>query len=128
MKDFFFDYIYYRINKVYYKWDGENGITALIGVSMIQCLGLFDIFLIGERFFYNKVQVAAKGDSKLIAYIAVTFFLTLLIYNGFKYKNKYKEFENRWIEETQSVRNKKGVFVLVILMVPWVVIFLAAKI
>jgi hypothetical protein len=126
MNNFFFDYIYYRINKVYYKWDGENGITALIGVSMIQCLVVFDIFLIGERFFYNKAQVAAKGDSKLIAYIAVTFFLILLIYNGFKYKNKYDEFKNHWIEETQSVRIKKGILVLVVLMMPWVVIFLAA--
>ena len=127
MKNFFFDYIYYRFYKLYYRWDGENGITALIGVSMIQCLIVFNIFLLGERFFYTKSQVALKGDSSIFAYIAVAFFIALLLYNGFKYRNKYNEFRDRWVEESQYNRKIKGILVLVTLIIPWVILFLIAE-
>lgn len=127
MKNFFFDYIYYRFYKFYYRWDGENGITALLGVSMIQCLIVFNIFLLCERFFYTKSEVALKGDSSKVAYIAVTFFIALLLYNGFKYRNKYNEFRDRWVEESQYKRKIKGFFVLVTLIIPWVILFLIAE-
>lgn len=127
MKNFFFDYIYYRFYKLYYRWDDENGITALIGVSMIQCLVVFNIFLLGERFFYTKSQVALKGDSSIFAYIAVAFFIALLLYNGFKYRNKYNEFRDRWVEESQYNRRIKGILVLVTLIIPWVILFLIAE-
>lgn len=127
MKNFFFDYIYYRLNKFYFKWDGENGITSVIGVSMIQCLFVFDIFLIIERVIYTKSAVAAKGDAKIVAYLAAGLFLALTIYNIFKYKNKYAEFCNLWDNESHRLRLLKGLFVILALALPWTVIFLLAE-
>lgn len=127
MKNFFFDYIYYRLNKFYFKWDGENGITSVIGVSMIQCLLVFDVFLIVERLVYSKSQIAAKGDAKIIAYAAVILFIGLAIYNGFKYKHKYSEFCRQWEEESKELKIIKGLLVLLILALPWTIIFLLAE-
>lgn len=127
MKSFFFDYIYYRLNKFYFRWDGENGITSVIGVSMIQCLLMFDFFLIAERVLYSKSEVAAKGDAKIIAYGAVALFIGLTVYNGFKYKNKYAEFSEQWGGESRGVKIKKGLLVLLALTLPWVIILLLAE-
>lgn len=127
MRNFFFDYIYYRIYKFYFRWDGENGITALIGVSMIQCLILFNFLLVGERLFYTKSQVALNGDSSIVAYIAVFFFIALLLYNGFKYRNKYNGFRDRWIDESQYNRRVKGILVLITLITPWLILFIIAE-
>ncbi|MCX6206174.1 MAG: hypothetical protein NTZ19_07985 [Bacteroidetes bacterium] len=127
MKGFFFDYIYYRLAKFYIKWDGENGITALIGVSMIQCLIISELFLITERIVNSKLEIIAKGNTKIVAYIAVALFLFLLLINWFKYRNKYSEFENQWKEESTYTKLTKGFFVLVVLIIPWIFVVIIAK-
>ncbi len=127
MKGFFFDYIYYRLAKFYIKWDGENGITALIGVSMIQCLIISELFLITERLVNSRVEIIAEGNTKIVAYIAVALFLSLLIINWFKYRNKYSEFEVQWQDESIKTKLKKGFFVLAVLIIPWIFIVIIAK-
>ena len=127
MKGFFFDYIYYRLAKFYIKWDGENGITALIGVSMIQCLIISELFLITERLVNSRVEIIAEGNTKIVAYIAVALFLSLLIIIWFKYRNKYSEFEVQWQDESIKTKLKKGFFVLAVLIIPWIFIVIIAK-
>jgi hypothetical protein len=118
--DFFFDYIYYRMNKFYFKWDGRNGITSVIGVSMIQCLVLFDLLFFIERIFYTKQQIVASNTAKAGGYIGIACLTGLIIYNYFKYYGKYNSFKSRWKNETNGERNIRGVLVLLCLVFPWV--------
>src|SRR5690349_5999500 len=97
--DFFFDYIYYRMNKFYFKWDGRNGITSVIGISMIQCFVLFDLLFFIERIFYTRQQIADSNTAKIGSYIVVACLIGLIIYNYFKYYGKYNLLKSRWKNE-----------------------------
>lgn len=127
MQNFFFDYIYYRLLQFYFKWDGRNGITAVIGVSMIQCLVLFDVILLVERFIYGKEQIISDQNAKIVAYLGVAGLFVLIAFNYFKYKNKFNSFKNRWKQESLRSRQLKGFAVLVCLILPWVPLVLLGK-
>lgn len=124
MQNFFFDYIYYRLIQFYFKWDGRNGITAVIGVSMIQCLILFDLLSLIERFFYSKEQIVSTQNAKVIGYLAVFILFSLIIYNYYKYKDKFNSYKRRWKDESRKTRKLKGVAVLACLILPWLPLFL----
>lgn len=55
------------------------------------------------------------------------FFIALLLYNGFKYRNKYNGFRDRWIDESQYNRRVKGILVLITLITPWLILFIIAE-
>lgn len=116
MKDFSFDYIYYRLVSFYFKWDGRNGITAVIGISMIQVLTAVDILLFFARLFFSRSEIAPY--SRTLGYIAVTILFLVIAANYFKYRNKYNSFKKQWIHETKSQRAKKGVLVVFCLITP----------
>jgi H+/Cl- antiporter ClcA len=120
MQNFFFDYIYYRLLQFYFKWDGRNGITAVIGVSMIQCLVLVDVMLWGERFIYSKKQIISDQNAKMVAYLGVAVLFGLIAFNYFKYRNKFNSFRNRWKQESSRSRRLKGFAVLACLILPWI--------
>lgn len=80
---FFFDYIYYRLIQVYFKWDGRNGATALIGIVMIQALLILDVMVFTIRLFYDRdVTKNYVGVGK---WIIILIFIGLMIYNYRKY-------------------------------------------
>lgn len=115
---FFFDYIYYRVNAFYFKWDGRNGITSVISVSMIQFLILFNLSSSIIRFFYTRKQTAPF--SKSIGYVGVAIFIVLMLINYLKYYNSYNRFKTYWKNELPEVRKKKGWMVLAVMILPWV--------
>lgn len=124
MQNFFFDYIYYRLIQFYFRWDGRNGITAVIGVSMIQCLILFDLLFLGKRLFYSKEQIISTQNTKVIGYIAVCILFALIAYNYYKHKDKFNSYKRRWKDESPKTRKLKGVMVLACLILPWLPLIL----
>lgn len=120
MKNFFFDYIYYRVNQFYFKWDGRNGITSVIAVSLIQCLSIANLFLIPERLLYTRQQISSDGNSKKIAYAAACVLLLLIAYNYYKYENKFNYFKRIWKDEPLKMRRIKGWLVLFCLVFPFI--------
>lgn len=124
MKNNFFNYIFYRLTQFYYKWDGRNGITAILGISMIQCLLLFDLFLTLERILYSKKEIFDKGDAQTIGYIAVISFLIFAVYNLKKYHDKFIFYKNIWKNESLQERRKKGFLVILCLVTPWLPLIL----
>lgn len=119
---FFFDYIYYRITKAYYKWDGEPGYTSLIGISMIQLLLIMDFFVIILRLLYERnVTKNFLLEGKIVIIII---FIILNIYNYRKHKGTYKELIAYWKYEDKATRIKKGMLVLLTLIIPWAPIIL----
>jgi hypothetical protein len=116
MKDFSFDYIYYRLVSFYFKWDGRNGITAVIGVSMIQVLTVIDIVLFFTRLNFSRSELAPY--SKTIGYAGLGITFLVIVINYFRYRNKYNSFKKKWKHESKSERRRKGVLVIICLVLP----------
>lgn len=122
MKRFFFNYIYFRLQRFYKKWDGENGITAVIGVSMIQAVTLIDLCLIALKQYYSRSET--KEYSKLFGYAGVTFLIVLITFNHFKFKDSFEVFQIFWKDETLQRQRIKGLAVLISLILPWVILII----
>ena len=83
--NFFFDYIYYRIAKAYYKWDGRTGTTGIAAVTMIQMFLIIDIFALVSKFFFDKFffkPYVQQVSVVFILVIAIIFVLNYWKYNG----------------------------------------------
>jgi hypothetical protein len=123
---FFFNYVYFRLQEFYKKWDGENGITAIIGVSMIQAVTLIDLCLIVLKQYYSRSET--KEYSKIFGYTGVIFLIVLIIFNHFKFKDSFEKFQIIWKDETLQRRRVKGLAVFISLILPWVLlIFIGTK-
>ncbi|ULQ54901.1 hypothetical protein KJS94_09650 [Flavihumibacter rivuli] len=122
MGNLIFDYIYYRVIQFYFKWDGRNGATALIIVSMIQALLVIDLLLIILKLKYTKEQIAP--NSKYYAYVGVGIFLVFLVSNYWRYRNKYNYLKKIWKDESPKSRKLRGVLVIVSLITPWILFLL----
>ena len=110
---FFFDYIYYRLTKFYFKWDGRTGGTGIVGVSMIQGVMLLNSFF----FLYGQIYGILKRQmhpwEKWL--IAVAFF-GIVYLNYRKYNGKYNKFRSYWKDESSFKRFIKGLMVIVSLI------------
>jgi uncharacterized membrane-anchored protein len=120
----FFDYIYYRVNQVYFKWDGRNGITSIIAVSMLQTMVIADICLLGMKILFDKSLLAPY--SRIIAYIAVGVLGIFTLFNYFKYKDKYNKLKTQWSNEPKKQRVLKGILVVLLLLMPWIFLVIIA--
>lgn len=122
-----FDYIYYRLNKVYYKWDGENGSTAAIGVSMVQSMILGDFILLLIKVIFTKEQIMIFSE-KFVFFIGFTF-ICFVVYNYFfRYRNKLSYQNSCWTNETTKQREIRGILVVVSLIIPWILLIFITKI
>ncbi|WP_113662737.1 hypothetical protein [Pedobacter nanyangensis] len=117
-----FDYIYYRINKAYFKWDGRNGITSIIGLSMIQSMLIADCFAIIIKQIFDRDQLIPFA--KTIAAGWTIIFFIFLVWNFFRYKDKYNFLKNKWKTETKTIRIIRGWAVFGSLVLPWLILFL----
>jgi hypothetical protein len=117
-----FDYVYYRINKAYFKWDGRNGATSIITVSMVQSMVLGDIIALTLKEILTKEELNSKA--KLIAYTWAVIFIVLLVLNLFKYKNRYNALKRKWKDESELIRTVRGFGVFFIVLFPWLVLYL----
>lgn len=106
----FFDYIYYRLAKLYFKTDDKNSIAPIALITLTQifiCIDLFSLFFSGILSkAFNKPTL---GLSKFL-YVIMAFIL--LIYNYRRYKDKFNSFNERWNEESKRLKIIKGIMIL----------------
>ena len=121
---FFFEYIYYRLNSFYFKWDGRNGFTSIIGVSMIQSILLGDVILLILKVFLTDYEISLY--SKSLSYGVIFIFLIICFVNSYKYKNRFNEFKTFWKNETAIQRRYKGGLVVFSLIMPWILLVLTS--
>ena len=117
-----FEYIYYRLTKAYFKWDGRTGITAIIAVSMIQTLLFADLVTLVTRGFLNRVETAPY--SKIIAYTFGVIMVIIIWINYNRYNGQYNMLSSRWKNETRRERILKGILVVILLILPWIPIII----
>lgn len=121
-----FDYIYYRLNQAYFKWDGRNGATSIVGLSMFQSMIIGDVIALIFMIFLNDNQI--KANSKYLLYPWLVLFIVLIVFNVRKYKNRYNFLKAQWSTETRSQRIIHGLLVVLALAVPWVAIIIMSMI
>jgi hypothetical protein len=121
---FFFDYIFYRVARFYFKWDKRHAITAVIAVTMIQTLLVMDLTGFIIRLFYNRYVL--QDYVQITKFICLTLYFGLLIMNYLKYKGEYAKCKAYWKEETESKQFYRGLLVLFSLLIPWIPIILMA--
>lgn len=110
-----FEYIYYRLNKGYFKWDGRRGSTALFGVTFVQLFWLLDIFL-----FVDKLLPFGTfpRDKNLMTTIFAVVFGVALYFNYRIHDGKYNTYKRRWASEAAFQRRLRGVFVIIAIVLP----------
>lgn len=118
---FFFEYIYYRITKAYYKWDGDDGGTAIIGISMIQVVIILDFVLFLLRIFYDKSETSSLRNP--LKWVFGILFVVAYFYNSRKHKNSYEKYKLYYSKETKKQKTLKGLLVIISMLLPWFIIY-----
>ena len=102
----FFDYLYYRICKFYYKNGGSNPkITALVILALIHFFNLLSLLAIVRWIIDIKIEI-----NKLYA---IPIILLILVIDGLRYnKYNYDVLNNKWADEKLGKKIKKGYLVI----------------
>jgi hypothetical protein len=120
---FLFDYIWYRIARVYYKWDSD-GVTASAFVGLSQGIFLGNtVYAIALK--AGSVDSIYRGDyADFVKYLGVGIILWFVVLNYFLYRKRYWVCRDRWLKEPKGlVYYLKGSAVLFFLLLPWVWFF-----
>jgi len=113
------NYIYYRVAKTYYRWDGESGITGVMAVALFVSLVLIDILgIIYLNAFSNEFRLENKENAKFVGFILTT---GIIILSLKKYKNKFSFFEKKWGNEERNKKIRNGVLIVLLLLLPIVI-------
>jgi hypothetical protein len=125
MRDFFFSYFYYRITQAYFRWDKRNSITAAIGIAMIQSMLPFDLLIL-VLIKSNGKKTSGPLYPLWVNYSWVVVSILLVVYNHYKYFNKYSQYKMKWKDEPRQQRVLKGALVLFFMILPWAIILLGS--
>ena len=119
----YIDYVYYRISKLYYKYDGGLGIYAMIIISLTEGLLTLDLFIFLSRFLFTAQHLQ---DSKLIGLmIVIVSILPFLVINYINYiipKGKYDVLDSRWKSQSRLEKTLNGLLIVITLLVPWLLL------
>ncbi|KPH13812.1 hypothetical protein [Chryseobacterium sp. ERMR1:04] len=114
----FFDYHYYRIAKFYYKRDGSDATTALISVSSVQGWIIVNILLFIKEFFFETEKFKYGWIFFILIMVGIIF------YNKNRYKDKYLQFRDKWINEKKREKAINGILVILTIIFAWSLIFI----
>lgn len=116
----FFAYIYYRINRFYFKWDGRRGSTAIVGLTSIQVLWIFDLYLaIDKCYLSRKIILEHKNE---IAYSFIALMLLLLAINYKLFDGNYNKYRSKWKNEMKSTSFIRGILIILLIVTPLLLI------
>jgi hypothetical protein len=121
----FFEYFYYRVCNVFFKWDGVAGHRAILALTMIQTLGIVDLLLLIFSIFEGRAALFPYSKALGVSTIGMGFLL--MIWNSRIYDGRYSEFDARWKDEPENRKLLKGILVLFVFFAPWIGMFLISK-
>ena len=113
----FFDYFFYRAS-VFYDTGKDNGpaIAGLFILSLMQFFNLLSIECLIEIIRLKKFEIPK------VAVVLVIILLSVI--NGIRYnKLSYDLLKKRWDNESEKQKKKRGVFVLLYLLLSTVIAF-----
>ena len=116
----FFAYIYYRINRFYFKWDGRRGSTALVGLTSIQVLWIFDLYLALDKFYLSRKIILEYRHE--ITYSFMLLMLLLLAINYKIFDGQYNKYRSKWKNEMKSTSFIRGILIILLIVTPMLLI------
>jgi uncharacterized membrane-anchored protein len=111
----FFDYIYYRVAKAYFKKHGRTGMGGIVAVAFTQSLTIIGLtFLLIDRPYetYRKQNLNTRA---IVLFIAV-----FIIINYFSYYKRYNQLRFKWKDESEVAAFYKGILVFLAVVLPWI--------
>lgn len=113
-----FDYIFYRLAKVYYKTDGPKSFGPFVILSLIQVFLIINLILLIE---FNGVLdfITKKSDISKIFYLII-FFLFMFL-NFKRYKHKFNLLDQKW--KSQARKHKIINDLLILIAVLFLILF-----
>lgn len=115
-----FDYMYYKISKVHKKSEGEIEITALLGISLFQCLLIFAPTLIILQNNYGLSFLRLNKSTILTIFIPIQILFLIMAYIRYsKINNKLVE---KWKDEKEPNKSLKGLLVIIALLLPIIIL------
>lgn len=119
---FYFDYIYYRMTELYFKWDGRKGITSIIAIVMIKMVLFMITAVILSLTFYTTEEIS--NVPKVFKYAIVLPYLYFSYFTFKKHENSFNRCKNHWKNETKLLRIVKGIIVFLSFAIPWLIFIL----
>jgi hypothetical protein len=116
------DYIFYRTARFFFQKDGSSAHRALILLSAFQSLLIIEIITVIIFSFYKRNEL--YQFTVVAKFIGVAICITVFFLNMRKYKGKYFRFRDMWINEDLKVKQLRGVFLVVTLIIPWIVMII----
>lgn len=111
-----FKYIYYRINRFYFNWDGRRGATSLVGLSFSQFSWIMVFFMVLYIFYLHDQQWI---DKEAMKYIFCGSSVLLIFVNYRIHDGKYNEYKRIWANETKGQFYVRGILVILFILVPF---------
>jgi H+/Cl- antiporter ClcA len=122
---FFFEYIYYRITKLFFKRDGRRGFTGIAAISLSQ--GLIIITFIGLFLkVFTTIDFQAQ-HSKELGYLGAIIEACLLWLNNKKYDGNYHKYRFYWKDEGKKKYVVKGWLIILFFLLIFVVSSLCGR-
>src|SRR5688572_25479131 len=119
-KDFFFDYIYYRLLQI--DRNKENrGLFGSVVISLVQVMYSFEILIFVLKTIF---EIDVSSYSRHFGYTAVVIYTVIVYLNFSKYSDKNSLFEERWRDEDPALRMKRGILIILVIAAPLIPLIL----
>ena len=116
--NFFFEYIWFRISKVYRKED-TDGITGSGFLALSQAIFIGDLNYVIMYWFGFESFI--KNHSSQFAIAEMGLMLGLIVINHVRYRKRYNEYSEFYKMEPRTRSVIKGFFVVLFLVTPFII-------
>lgn len=117
-----FDYIYYKLTKLYFKIERAKGTTAAAGLAIMQTGILINLVYIPMRLFYSVAL--SVHYNKPFKYTAGVIGIILFGVNVKYYSGKYGKLRERYKDESFSAL--KTILVFIVILLPLIIFLFSA--
>lgn len=119
------DYLFYRVNRFYFKIDKANSITASIAITGFEMFILWDIVAIFRHMGFD-IRTMTSGRVNIFVFLSIAIFYLILYLNFYKYKSRLSEMRRKWDRDRYGDKHYtvKGWLVFLVLMAPVILAFL----
>jgi hypothetical protein len=123
----FFDYSFYRLSRIYYRWDGIGASTATIIVTLVQVLYLTEPLM---YLYFRFLDYNARQEYKSLGGIILVLVLFSLFYlNDKRYQRIYASLDAKYrTGGSKTIKRINMILIIVVFVIPLIIPFLVIPI
>ena len=113
-----FDNLFYRMTRLFFKYDGKEGFSAIGYLSMVQLVWALVCFFELKRALTGTTRLEAwqGANGRVVLVVPV---VVLLYLNHRRYRHAYERLHSRWQNETELQGFLRGLGALVLFLSPF---------